>query len=69
MTARQRLEGDPQLRSHVRARLGVSSVGMARLARELRRVEAEERNAKTPHRLTRAHREGFCVEHGSRQRP
>lgn len=34
--------------------------GAARTIRELKRREAGERNANTPHEKTRAHREGRC---------
>jgi hypothetical protein len=39
---------------------GVVNKGLARTVRELKREQAAERNAETPHDRTRAHRTGRC---------
>jgi hypothetical protein len=53
VTARQRLAADPMLRSYAAPWIGA---GLGPTVRNLRRLEAEERNARTPHDRTRAHR-------------
>jgi hypothetical protein len=40
---------------------GRKNKGVMRTDREVKRIEADERNARTPHIRTRAHREGRCV--------
>lgn len=39
---------------------GTVNKGLARINRQLKRAEAEARNAMTPHDRTRAHRENRC---------
>jgi hypothetical protein len=59
VTARQRLAADPILRSYAAPWIGA---GLGPTIRNLRRLEAAERDMVTPHKRTRAHREGRCVE-------
>lgn len=39
---------------------GTANKGLGRTLKQLKRAEAEERNSKTPHNRTRAHRVGRC---------
>lgn len=45
---------------HPKIFTGAPNRGVARLLKEVKRTEAEDRNARTPHSRTKKHRLGTC---------